>query len=92
MREKELSGENPRTVRGPYLQQGTESGIIIRWATDAPVQGRVVRLQSLTDFNTADTTITRSQARNSVDLSQTKAYYLVGKRKRAVEWQPKITS
>lgn len=31
----------PRVVRGPYLQQGTDSGIIIRWATDAPVRGRV---------------------------------------------------
>ena len=33
--------DNPRIFRGPYLQQGTESGIIIRWATSAPVQGRV---------------------------------------------------
>ena len=28
-------------VRSPYLQQGTESSIIIRWATNAPVQGKV---------------------------------------------------
>ncbi len=33
--------KNPRIVRGPYLQQGTESSIIICWATDAPVQGQV---------------------------------------------------
>lgn len=33
--------DNPRIVRGPYLQQGTESGIIIRWATSDPVQGKV---------------------------------------------------
>lgn len=39
--EKGTVFENPRIVRGPYLQQGNESGIIIRWATDAPVQGRV---------------------------------------------------
>lgn len=32
---------NHAIVRGPYLQQGTESGIIIRWATSAPVQGKV---------------------------------------------------
>ena len=35
------SSTYPRIVRGPYLQQGTESSIIIRWATDAPIQGRV---------------------------------------------------
>ncbi len=39
--EKGTVFENPRIVRGPYLQQGTESGIIIRWATVAPVQGKV---------------------------------------------------
>ena len=33
--------KNPQIVRGPYLQKGTDSGIIIRWATDAPVQGQV---------------------------------------------------
>jgi len=33
--------EKPRIIRGPYLQQGTESSIIICWATDAPVQGKV---------------------------------------------------
>lgn len=30
-----------RIIRGPYLQVGTESSIIIRWATLEPVQGRV---------------------------------------------------
>ena len=33
--------EQPLMIRGPYLQQGTDSGIVIRWATDAPSQGRV---------------------------------------------------
>ncbi len=33
--------EKPRVVRGPYLQQGTDSSIIIRWATDAPAQSLV---------------------------------------------------
>jgi len=42
--------ENPQIVRGPYLQQGTESGISIRWATTSPAQGGFGTVQSLTDF------------------------------------------
>jgi acid phosphatase type 7 len=34
--------ENSQIVRGPYLQLGSESSIAIRWATDTPVQGRVL--------------------------------------------------
>ncbi|MDF5729812.1 MAG: metallophosphoesterase family protein [Rhizonema sp. PD38] len=33
--------ENLRIVRGPYLQQGTESSITICWATHAHFQGKV---------------------------------------------------
>ncbi|MGF1481477.1 MAG: metallophosphoesterase [Cyanophyceae cyanobacterium] len=34
---------SPKThiIRGPYLQVGTDSSIIIRWATQAPVRGSV---------------------------------------------------
>ncbi len=39
--EKKTDLRNLKIVRGPYLQQGTESGIVIRWATDVPVRGRV---------------------------------------------------
>lgn len=28
-------------IRGTYLQKGTASSIIIRWATDVPVLGKV---------------------------------------------------
>ena len=73
--------ENPQIIRGPYLQQGTESSIIIRWATDAPVQGRVWygtepdRLSS-----TFEETITTCD--HKVELSgltpDTKYYYSVG--------------
>lgn len=40
--EAETVLKQPQITRGPYLQQGTESSIIIRWATDAPVQGKVL--------------------------------------------------
>ncbi|WNN90577.1 fibronectin type III domain-containing protein [Gloeocapsopsis dulcis] len=32
----------PSIIRGPYLQQGTNSSIIIRWATNTPVSGSVL--------------------------------------------------
>lgn len=31
----------PRVVRGPYLQAGTPTGILVRWRTDVPTDGRV---------------------------------------------------
>lgn len=31
----------PRVIRGPYLQLGTESSVIICWGTETPVRGRV---------------------------------------------------
>ncbi|HCF27901.1 MAG TPA: hypothetical protein DEV81_12035 [Cyanobacteria bacterium UBA11049] len=34
--------KHPRIVRSPYLQHGTESSIIIRWATNAPTQDKVL--------------------------------------------------
>ncbi len=39
--EKETFLEQVQIVRGPYLQQGTESSIIIRWATSTLFQGKV---------------------------------------------------
>ena len=31
----------PRVVRGPYLQTGTPTGIVVRWRTDVPTDSRV---------------------------------------------------
>ena len=73
--------ENPQIVRGPYLQQGTESGIIIRWATTSPAQGRVwygtdPNRLSLT---LEEATITRSHKVELGGLTpDTKYYYSVG--------------
>ena len=73
--------DNLRIIRGPYLQQGTESSIIIRWATIAPVQGRVWygttpgRLSSTLE----ETTITcEHQVEVSGLTPDTKYYYSVG--------------
>lgn len=38
---KQTIQKKPQLVRGPYLQQGTDSSIVIRWATDIPIQGQV---------------------------------------------------
>lgn len=38
-----LAGALPQTVtRGPYLQQGSETGVVVRWRTDVATPGRVV--------------------------------------------------
>lgn len=73
--------EHLRVVRGPYLQIGNESSIIIRWATNTPVKGKVWygtsphQLYLVQD----ETTITCD---HTVKLSQltpdTKYYYAVG--------------
>jgi len=82
-REKGTVIEAPRIIRGPYLQQGTDSSIIVRWATDTAVQGRVWygtdpdRLSS----TLGETTITCD---HKVELSgltpDQKYYYSVGTR------------
>lgn len=80
-REKITILEKPRIVRGPYLQRGTDSSIIIRWATLAPVQGRVWygidpdRLSS----TLAETKITCNHELELRNLmSDQKYYYAVG--------------
>ena len=80
--------KNPQIVRGPYLQKGSESGIIIRWATDAPVQGKVcygTTPESLS-LILEETTITCD---HKVELSgltpDQKYYYSVGTKERVYE-------
>ena len=67
----------PRIVRGPYLQQGTESSIIICWATDAPVKGQVwygTAPDRLT-LTLEETTITCDHKVKISGLSPDKKYY-----------------
>ena len=75
--------EQPLIIRGPYLQRGTESGIVIRWATDAPGQG-MVRYGTDTDMalTQEEQTITcEHQVELSGLTSDTKYYYSVGSRR-----------
>ncbi|WP_337885222.1 metallophosphoesterase family protein [Fischerella thermalis] len=73
--------ENLQIVRGPYLQQGTSSSIIIRWATNAPVQG-VVWYGTDPDrlcFKHQETTITSDHIVELSGLTKdTKYYYAIG--------------
>jgi acid phosphatase type 7 len=73
-------GKN-QIVRGPYLQLGTESSIIIRWATDAPNQSivwygttpnRLDLMQQVTKI-TCD-----HQVKLTGLIPETKYYYAVG--------------
>lgn len=80
-REKVTVLEKPRIIRGPYLQIGTESSIIIRWATLAPVQGRVwygTELDKLV-LTLAETTTTCNHEVKLRSLKpDQKYYYAVG--------------
>jgi len=70
-----------RIIRGPYLQLGTESSIVIRWATDAAVQGKVW-YGAAPDKLFVTSTETVATADHKVELSGltpgTKYYYAVG--------------
>lgn len=79
--EKEIILRNPCIVRGPYLQQGTESSVFIRWATDVAVQGKVCYgLEPNKLFLTL--TETTTTCNHSVELTglepDKKYYYSVG--------------
>lgn len=86
--EKATVLDQPRILRGPYLQLGTESSIIIRWATDTPVQGRVWygTDPDKLSLTVEETTITCD---HNVKLSgltpDTKYYYLVGTKRGSKE-------
>ncbi|BAZ20409.1 hypothetical protein NIES4073_12850 [Kalymmatonema gypsitolerans NIES-4073] len=73
--------ENLQIVRGPYLQVGTESSIIIRWATDAPIHGKVwygTNPDKL-DLTQEETTITCDHTVKLTGLMpDTKYYYAIG--------------
>lgn len=73
--------ENLQIVRGPYLQVGTESSIIIRWATDAPIHGKVWygTNPDRLDLMQAETTITCDHTVKLTELTaDTKYYYAIG--------------
>ena len=78
---KETALQKPRIVRDPYLQLGTETGIIIGWATDAPVLGKVI-YGTETDRLTATKAETAITCNHHVQLSglkpDQKYYYAVG--------------
>ncbi|MBE9192574.1 metallophosphoesterase family protein [Gloeocapsopsis crepidinum LEGE 06123] len=67
-------------IRGPYLQQGTDSSIIIRWATNIPAQGSVLygtEPHKLL-FKATETAITCDHTVKLQELeSDTKYYYAI---------------
>jgi hypothetical protein len=72
---------NLQIIRGPYLQQGSESSIIIRWATDVPVQGRVwySTVPDQLDLTQEETAITTNHiVQLSALTPDTKYYYAIG--------------
>ena len=71
----------PVIVRGPYLQKATQSGIMIRWRTDALCRSKVYygnELNNLKDEVTDSTLITEHKILLTRLKPNTKYYYSVG--------------
>jgi hypothetical protein len=68
-------------VRGPYLQKGTQSGVTVRWRTNAPTDS-VVRYGSSPTALTQSATLTTLTSEHEVSLAalaaDTRYYYAVG--------------
>lgn len=70
----------PPIIRGPYLQQGTETSIIIRWTTSTAVQGKVwygIEPHKLSLSATETTTACDHKVKLDRLQSGTKYYYSV---------------
>jgi hypothetical protein len=68
-------------TRGPYLQQGTPTSVIVRWRTDVPTNGRVRYGKipgSLTSFRDELASTTEHQVTVTGLTPDTKYYYSVG--------------
>ncbi len=66
----------PQIVRGPYLQQGTDSSIVIRWATDTAVRGQVRYSTERDKFaTTLEETITCDHKLELSGLASDRKYY-----------------
>ena len=78
---KILETENPSLVRGPYLQMGTPSSMIVRWRTDGFTD---TRLSYGTEVGSLDTTIEMETLTNEHEVlvtgleSSTKYFYEIG--------------
>lgn len=77
----QAESDSLRIVRGPYLQSGTKSGIIIRWRTNIPTESRVVYGKTFGNLNlqTEDNEKTIEHIVQIQNLEwDTKYYYGVG--------------
>lgn len=87
----ELLQQGVSITRGPYLQQGGQNEVTIRWRTDAPTVGRVtygLSVSSLTGFvvETADTT--DHEVRITGLLEDRQYFYSVGTTTAVLEQGP----
>jgi hypothetical protein len=71
----------PAVIRGPYLQMGTSSGIVVRWRTSAPTDSRVC-YRDEPAISSSCTTVVNKTTEHSVSLSglspDTTYYYSIG--------------
>jgi hypothetical protein len=71
----------PRVVRGPYLQSGTVSNMVVRWRTDVTTDTRVQfgLLPSALNWQVLDSSLTTEHIVTLTNLApDTKYYYAIG--------------
>jgi len=80
--DEDSGNQNPASlVRGPYLQIGTATGLVLRWRTDNATTSRVrygVSANNLSSFVDSSATTTEHEVGLSDLLSDTKYYYSIG--------------
>jgi hypothetical protein len=76
-----VPGNSQNVIRGPYLQCGSASNMVVRWRTASPCDSRVRFGTNLTDleFLANDTTITSEHKVRVTNLNpNTKYFYSIG--------------
>ena len=75
------STSGPEVTRGPYLQMGSSTGVVVRWRTDIPSVSRVsfgTALESLNLFRDDPAATTEHEVRLTGLAADTRYYYAVG--------------
>ncbi len=76
-----LTGQGPTVTRGPYLQMGTPTSVIVRWRTSTATDSRVLYglTPGSTAFSAADSAVTTEHVVTLAGLApNTQYYYSVG--------------
>jgi len=72
-----VPGNSQNAIRGPYLQSGSASNMVVRWRTDSPCDSRVsfgTNLMNL-EFLAVDSTLTTEHKIKATNLNPSSKYF-----------------